>query len=429
MRFVPELPPYTSITMTKSVHKQFRFPELDINIFPELDINISMQEGVASRQSDAHAHDADGDAAMQDGSHESFMNAADFEQHLRPWLTESQFDDDVYMRRVQYAGAPAYLSEAGSLLESQGVVDGRLPGPAEGTLKNPIMGLLSRDKWLEAFSDETWAEIVPALQLASLIMTENACQGPFKRFLYGQVMEEIFEDGTGRQYLEYDPDEDDFGPTWKGWALRDEKDKDDSHRHVQHEFEKLSSRLRGTFGAFDPAKFGESQTRGVHCVDRGFFGNAILLSKGAVLPGEDNGRHHTIVINANHLYYFMQSQKLRSPCSDVRTRWNLATTIVHETAHAFFARNYYGKEQDYREPCYDYFQNEPELGYGVEIELFSARLMCSSDAVKGSTTEISPRVQVKIEDGNLVSGRSSLVFPIDTSWMYRLFTEDRWTQI
>jgi hypothetical protein len=102
---------------------------------------------------------------------------------------------------------------------------------------------------------------------------------------------------------------------------------------------------------------------------------------------------------------------------------------VQEVAgHAFYARNHYGPEQDYVESCYDHSQKQPELGLGVEEGLFDIVLE-TVFLRDGASSEYYPSLRAKQLDGKTIAAQSSHLLPLDTTWAYHLFIEERWIQI
>jgi hypothetical protein len=118
------------------------------------------------------------------------------------------------------------------------------------------------------------------------------------------------------------------------------------------------------------------------------------------------------------------------PAEALRFAFGLATTLVHETGHAFYAKNFYDENENYNElyPCIGHHNEGKkggELGFALEHALSKGFHMSTIHPVNGVEIEWKSIVSI-VDNCTLVSVRSCLVFPLQTAWPAKFASQTFW---
>ncbi|KAF1834697.1 hypothetical protein BDW02DRAFT_324827 [Decorospora gaudefroyi] len=261
-----------------------------------------------------------------------------------------------------------------------------------------------------------WCGLEPAMRLASRLLTSTPVMAFLRKIKFGH---EITDPSTQRRYLVEDAN----------------IPMDEANAEVMHDLMKLSEKLNHIFTAIGPDPDGADsqcgQCHAIHYVSQSEFGERIFLPPGEAnrLP-TDTGKYHYIVLNQAYREYFTTSTE-RTPCRDMRTRFLLASTIIHETVgHAFYARNRIDGNEDYAEPFFAVDQADigPELGCAVDFLLYGVYLNAIIDSCSGAHLECWPILSA-LKDGEVVTVESHVISPVSTCWIKDLFSETIWSNI
>jgi hypothetical protein len=189
-------------------------------------------------------------------------------------------------------------------------------------------------------------------------------------------------------------------------------------------------RLVVIFAAIKPDENSDSQCHGIHYVSQEEFGERVFFrGDSSRLPPRSDHQHHYIILNQAYRDYFSNSSK-RTATKDVRTCFLLATTLVHELAHAFYARNIIDGVEDYEEPFLSAEQADlaPELGCALDTQLYGAKTESIIDPIHGGYLEHWPILYTS-KDDTVVYSRTHVIFPVSSSWFYLWFQEETWNMI
>ncbi|KAH7083847.1 hypothetical protein FB567DRAFT_447096, partial [Paraphoma chrysanthemicola] len=202
-----------------------------------------------------------------------------------------------------------------------------------GTLTTQIHGLYRPNNWiLENFPNNTnkWRIIESALKLATQLLTSAPAMVFFRRLKYG-----LPRKAGDRVYLRY------FKP----------KDTSAQDAGVRADLLNLAQRVKILFGVFKPEEGSAAQTHAVHCVSQSEFGEKIFIRGNMNKLPPDDGQTHYLIVNQAYAMYASKSNLTLA--ETVRYVFSLAFSLLHETAHAFYARNITDGKEDYVEPFYD----------------------------------------------------------------------------
>ncbi|EAT82286.1 hypothetical protein SNOG_09951 [Parastagonospora nodorum SN15] len=221
--------------------------------------------------------------------------------------------------------------------------------PEEGDLTNEIHPVFARQQWVQDIPDDSWEILSPVLRLAS------------KMLLNGYYM--VLSAGEAGAPV----------------------DVGEQENEVRRCLELLARKLRLLFAATpnkpesseDPET--EPQTHAVHCVSHHHFGKEYFIRDGLDKLPEDNGQFHFLLINQAYAELFTSYARRRrdseptSPSDLVRATFSLATSLVHETGHAFYARDRTDGDESYAEPFFELQQHDEnvELGSALEFQMFN----------------------------------------------------------
>lgn len=287
----------------------------------------------------------------------------------------------------------------------------------EGNLSNSIHPLLDPHRFIPsyhdiAFRDQLLEGILPALQLTSRMLTSAPVMAFWRRLKYGK---EIPYCNSPCKIIAPCPSED--GPA--------------ADALVRDDLIALSDKVKLVFGVPKPDKWDSNQTHALHCDSLKDVGqNAFVRADLSGLPAT-GGKYHYIVINETYGHYFKHSQH-RTLDRDMKTQFSLATTLIHEIGHAYYARNQTDGEFNYNEPWYDHrfveSDEEAEIGNQLDYVLYGARVHEVVDPNLGAFSEHSPLLFAYLEDKSR-QAHSHVVFPTCPRWIISWFQEDKWIQL
>jgi hypothetical protein len=182
---------------------------------------------------------------------------------------------------------------------------------------------------------------------------------------------------------------------------------------------------------FRPEEGSAAQLHAMHCVSQSEFGEKIFV-RGNVnkLPPDDGQTHYLIL---NHAYAMYASRPDPTPAETVRFVFSLALSLVHETAHTFYARNVTDGKEDYVEPYYDLDQhmhdpNEPdsgELGFALKHLIFKHSVKSKIHPTKGVEIEWEPMLKSRV-DLEVVRVPSHQILPVHTWWLHSFVQQEFW---
>ncbi|KAH4222124.1 hypothetical protein HBI24_095100 [Parastagonospora nodorum] len=296
--------------------------------------------------------------------------------------------------------------------------------PEEGDLTNEIHPVFARQQWVQDIPDDSWEILSPVLRLASKMLLSKPALSFFRRILYG-----VERRGGGRMYLHYE------APVDVG----------EQENEVRRCLELLARKLRLLFAATpnkpesseDPET--EPQTHAVHCVSHHHFGKEYFIRDGLDKLPEDNGQFHFLLINQAYAELFTSYARRRrdseptSPSDLVRATFSLATSLVHETGHAFYARDRTDGDESYAEPFFELQQHDEnvELGSALEFQMFNVLVNTVVHPWQGVQLEWQPVVKQLVgEYVEVLRGSENyLTLPMDPTWMHSLTTQAFWDEL
>lgn len=346
---------------------------------------------------------------LDDKTRKKYVNETGTAMVLRPWLIlNKELDAEGYgeirLRR-------------------------RLP---RGDLQNDIHPLFAPARFpLEDFTassdSKLWKDLEPALRLASRLLLSAPSMEFFRKLKYGS---QVTDPNTGRTYLQDIPN----------FPI------DQANKAVLQDLHALSTKLNLVFAAIKPNPEDDAQVHAIHYVSQADFNRRVFLRGDTSRLPPDTGTSHYIVINEAYHAYFTRSYK-RTQTKDFRTRFLLATTLVHEVAHAFYARDRNDGWEDYVEPFFDLEQGDAgsELGCALDFHLYGAELSSIVDPVKGGYVEYYPIINfwktqdvcaaatatattdfAKTTTQEMVRLPSYVIYPVNSMWIIRWFLEEVW---
>ncbi|KAF2026890.1 hypothetical protein EK21DRAFT_73189, partial [Setomelanomma holmii] len=200
-------------------------------------------------------------------------------------------------------------------------------------LNSPVHPMYHPRNWiLEDFPNKTntWLALEPALNVASKLLTSTPALAFFRRVKYGKKAR-----AGGRMYLEYDEPE---NTTTEDAA-------------VKNDLNSLAQCVVILFGAFKPEPREPNQDGARQYMSQEDFGKGVFI-RGEInrLPADD-GQYQYIILNEAFAAYAENSNP--SPVDAIRSAFIVAVLLVHETAHAFYARDFYDMNENYKEPFFD----------------------------------------------------------------------------
>ncbi|KAF2825927.1 hypothetical protein CC86DRAFT_294503 [Ophiobolus disseminans] len=230
-----------------------------------------------------------------------------------------------------------------------------LGGLETSTLTTSIHPLYQPDRWiLEKFpkQEDVCRLVQPAVKLASEVLETKPVMSFFRRIMYI-----ILRKKGGRTCLDREEPE----------------ETNEQDVAVQQALVARAKHLRILFGVIDLNYCSKTQAHGITLVSQKWFAEKVFI-RGNVdkLPADDYKTHY-IVINQAYIDYAKRQRP--SASAAVRFIFSLAFTIVHETGHVLYCRNFDDGNEDYNEPYFDLDQHindekDGELGYALENVLF-----------------------------------------------------------
>lgn len=383
--------PNMKLPYTKRSHQKLRYTE--VRRLPDCQRNMSNEDGNKSTLTTDYSHydcsDADWDKYITQG-----------------W-------NSVLWNRPDHGAWKEVLDKAGYGREAA------MPDPQKGDLANDIHHIFARTHWIQGVSDEIWDIISPALRLASKMLVSKAALAFFRQVRFGSKRR-----GGGRTYLHYE-------------APEDVKEQEDE---VKNCLDRLASRLRLLFAATptDPVDVDpDMQCHAVHCVSHHYFGKQYFIRGNLDALPEDNGKKHFLLVNqayAELLTSYDRSQRRNEPFSPsdfIRATFALASSLVHEVGHAFYARDRTDGDEAYVEPYFDLEQHNDkvELGYALEFAMFNVHVNIATSPQHGTQLEWQPVVKELVGDYIVVFENNHLTFPMDPTWMHSLMTQAFWDRL
>jgi hypothetical protein len=299
-----------------------------------------------------------------------------------------------------------------AVLESEGFGEIALPSPASTPLTNPIHPLFAPSRFtLEDFriNPSLYADIEPALRLTSHMLTSTPVLSYFRTLKYGV---EVADAEVDRTYF--------ASADIPSFSI------EEANADIMQDLLSLSEKLFFLFTAIKPE--GQAQVHGIHYVSQSAFGERVSLHPNddvSRLPPND-GKSHYIALNAAYKSYFTSSS-FRTPTKDMRTCWLLASTLIHELGHAFYARDRCDGFEDYVEPffCRDQTSLSPELGNALDVLIYGTHLNTIVHPVKGGYIEhwqipSARKGQVR------VTTESHVISPVSSTWLEKWFSKELW---
>jgi hypothetical protein len=327
--------------------------------------------------------------------------------------------NDSWNEYVTYTGTQFLLranTEWDPVFESGGYGEVDPCGLPLSALQNEVHALFAPDRFLledlvSELETDLWQDLKPALQLASRLLLSAPVMEYFRTIKYGKIAS---EKKYGRTYLI--PSSDAYSQ--------------EANFEILTNLEMLSQKLVLIFAAIKPDENSDSQCHGIHYVSQEEFGERVFFrGDSSRLPPRSDHQHHYIILNQAYRDYFSNSSK-RTATKDVRTCFLLATTLVHELAHAFYARNIIDGVEDYEEPFLSAEQADlaPELGCALDTQLYGAKTESIIDPIHGGYLEHWPILYTS-KDDTVVYSRTHVIFPVSSSWFYLWFQEETWNMI
>jgi hypothetical protein len=322
-------------------------------------------------------------------------------------------DKDTWDEYLKHGSDTVHLNKkpwAAKLAVSQ--CGGVKSGAFVHNISTPIHPIYHPRNWvLENFplpQNNTWNLVEPALHIATKLITSSPALAFFCQLKYGHLTRQ-----NERNVLSYTPPDDTINQDLA----------------VLSDLHALSKRIKILFAALKPEAKHPSQTRAVHYVSQSSFGTDVVIrGDTSALPNRHDLRFQYIVVNEAYAAYAENANP--SPAEAARFAFSLASTLVHETAHAFFARDSYNGIEEYDEPYFNTTQFKHgkkggELGFAMEEVLFGTVLSQVVHPERGVHVEWEPAVSRVVED-ELVVVESCLVFPVETEWMWRFARQEFW---
>jgi Tfp pilus assembly protein PilV len=282
--------------------------------------------------------------------------------------------------------------------------------PEGGDLTNEIHPVFARQQWVQDIPDDLWEILSPVLRLASKMLLSKTALSFFRRVLYGTECR-----GGARTYLHYE------APV----------DVEDQEHEVRRCLRLLAQKLR--FPETEP------QTHAVHCVSHHHFGKEYFIRDGLDKLPEDNGQSHFLLINQAYAELFTLYARRRrdsesiAPSDLLRATFSLATSLVHETGHAFYARDRIDGDESYAEPFFDLQQHDEnvELGSALEFQMFDVLVSTVVHPRQGVQLEWQPVVKQLVGEyvEVLRGSKNHLTLPMDPTWMHSLTTQAFWDEL
>ncbi|KAH3979258.1 hypothetical protein HBI24_095110 [Parastagonospora nodorum] len=210
--------------------------------------------------------------------------------------------------------------------------DATKSGPFVHNLLTTVHPIYHSRNWiLEDFplpQNNTWSLVEPALHIATKLITTVPALAFFRHVKYGHLTRQ-----NDQKSLCYTAPEDTVSQDLA----------------VLADLHKLSKRIRILFAALKPEARHTSQTRAIHHVSQASFSTELFI-KGdrSALPARHDKRVQYIVVN--EAYAANAEYTNPSPAQAARFAFGLAATRVHETAHAFYARDFSDGREGYEEP-------------------------------------------------------------------------------
>lgn len=286
-----------------------------------------------------------------------------------------------------------------------------------GDLENdvhPLFDLRNFVKDVEDLSvqDKLWGGIAPALQLASRMLTSAPVMAFFRRLKYGV---EVTDSMTGSKLT-------------KSSYMEDIHFADEG---VEEDLLELSQKLLFFFGAIKPDSEKANQIHAFHTLaPEEVSGLAFIRCDPSDLPTEP-GKYRYIVINEAYGHYFKHSQE-RTVERDQKTQWSLATTLIHEIAHAYYARDRDDGNEDYNEPVYDRglvtTEEEPELGQQLDFLLYGVELNNIVHSDFGVHSQHWPLL-FNVHGKQTTRSQSHTIFATCPQYIASWFQESTWTDL
>lgn len=279
---------------------------------------------------------------------------------------------------------------------------------SQSDLANAIHPLFLPDQfiWAEALPEiDLYRKIQPAMTLASRMLLSAPVMAFLRRVRYGS---EVQISDTKRNLLV---------------ASANEK-RPNANVAVQYDLVQLSQKLKLGFGAV-LSKERDSQIHALHNVSQKSFGRNFFVRWNHI-PEDDNKTHY-LVINETYRQYFKSSQH-RTVDRDIKMHWSLATTLVHEIAHAFYARHRTDGVENYAEPLYSLEQctdDEGELGEALDLMLYGVHWESCIHAEFGAAFQWTPNMTV-LKGSKARRAESCVTFPVCPTYVHSWFLEKTW---
>lgn len=291
------------------------------------------------------------------------------------------------------------------------------PTPPAATLQNSLHPLFKRDRFIvdiedPSVQDKLWDGLEPALQLASRMLGSPQVLRFFYKIHYGYE-ENLPGDKRFKKVVLYRDYHDRLGD------------------HVIEDIQKLSTKLKFAFGAFKVESSIKHQIHAIHTVSaKQVHDYAYVRCKPSEILKIANENHY-IIINEAYGHYFKHSDR-RTTDRDQKVQWYLAKTLIHELAHAYYARDRACKYSDehYNEPIIDPQHKvgnadgeEPELGRELDYALYGVYMHSIMHPTLGIFSEHHP---YHFENGGYNINPCLVISPTCPVWITSWFREEKW---
>jgi hypothetical protein len=195
----------------------------------------------------------------------------------------------------------------------------------------------------------------------------------------------------------------------------------------------ISKRIKFLFAAHKPEE-GKGLVHAITMMSQERFGKRLFFRGGDLsqLPDESSGCLYTALHPAYKAYATSTIFGKYSACQYARFAFSLASTVVHETAHTYYAHHTQADHEEWNEPLIDLMQFDEdglgELGCALETALYKDLITSIIHPRNGVTLQSGPTYK-GLAGKSVVSISRSLIFPVDPRWLHNLLTTDFWNSV
>ncbi|KAF2011272.1 hypothetical protein BU24DRAFT_495488 [Aaosphaeria arxii CBS 175.79] len=267
-------------------------------------------------------------------------------------------------------------------------------GPWQGNLSNPIHCIFRRQNWPGmAKYDILWNRLQPALKLATRYITSDKLQGFWIRTLLGH---QVPLKNTSKMVM--------VGP-----RLSDTNP--GAIRSVANKFEKIADNIRWEFGVM--------KSHGSTQFERGEEEEEEKKKK-----KKKNAKHHHLRINVNYFRFLLRGDS--NEVQRIQTNWMLASTFVHELAHAFFTAKT-GKKL--KEPLFDIDHWDTDLGWAWERWMWGPGRFNGSPCPTTGIQEFTWRPEINYPLNPSIRRQGFMTYEVHVRWLHEHFLEETWNRL